>query len=700
MNRAELAERWLAEITRTVYVPMSRTEIGEFLLELVHELVEELRAPDGETSRAGEVGQALVGGQFTRAESLLCSMRVLGSGLPELDELAGRPELTQRVILALGAVSAGYAEAMRQRTFEQQEDVKQALLRAKDNAERAMRGSEARLREVFTSSVVGIAITELDGTFVNFNQALCGILGQDPADLGGRGLMDFVHPDTAGEVARAYDALFAGRQERFRVLARLHKGEEETGFAYLAVSLLRDEQGSPTSCVTMVEDVTELKMVQDRLHHQALHDRLTGLANRQFFLTRLESVLGRIEPSTGMSLYHLDIDGFGMINSGLGHEVGDQVLQLVAAKLKMVVDKEKALVARFGGDEFAILIEHTASTPDVATMAARINEELGEPVYLTERGVAVSASIGVVQQQAGRIKPVELLRSAAGTLRRVKASGRRQWGLHDPDADRRDRDWFALAATMPGAWENGELRLLYQPVRQLADDRLAGVEVLLHWVHPDRGEIGHDECVRLAEETGLTILIGQWMLRTACEQVRLWQQEFQAPVPPIGLRLGKSQAADPDLVGDVRKVLDGYGLLPDQLWLGVPAAALLAGFGEVEDNVETLAGMEIPVLLDEFCCGTDELTLLDELAVSSVRLSARLVQRLGHPCPPTLLTEAVRNLVPLVHQLEAAVLMDGITTAEHAHRCRNLGADLAQGAYFGRPGPPAEMSALLARSFS
>ncbi|MCO1577972.1 EAL domain-containing protein [Crossiella sp. SN42] len=699
MNRAELAGQWLHEISRTVYVPRSQAEIAAFLRELLDELVEELLAPAGGLARAGEVGKRLVAGQFTPAESLLCTMKVLGSGLPRLAELAGAPELVQRVVLALGAVSAGYAEATRQRTFEQQEDVKQALLRAKDNAERALRGSEARLREVFTSSVVGIAITELDGTFVHFNQALCGILGQDPADLRGRRLMDFVHADTAAEVTRAYDALFAGRLDRFRVMARLRKGDEETGFAYLAVSLLRDEQGEPTGCVTMVEDVTELKLVQDRLHHQALHDRLTGLANRQFFLSRLESVLGRIDPATGMSLYHLDIDGFGMINSGLGHEVGDQVLRLVADKLRALVDNEKALVARFGGDEFAILIEHTASTPDVATMAARINEELSEPVYLNERGVAVSASIGVVQQQAGRIKPVELLRAAAATLRRVKASGRRQWGLHDQDADRRDRERFALAATMPGAWENGQLRLLYQPVRQLADDRLAGVEVLLHWAHPDLGEIRHDECVRLAEETGLTILIGQWMLRAACEQLALWQQEFQIRMPPIGLRLGRSQAADPDLVGDVRKVLDGFAIAPDQLWLGVPAAALLAGFGEIEDNVETLADMAVPVLLDEFCCGTDELTLLDELAVSSVRLSPRLVHRLGQPAPPGLLADAVETLLPMVHRLEAAVLMDGVGTAEHARRCRDLGADLAQGSFFGSPGPPATMSAVLARSF-
>lgn len=700
MNRAELAERWLTEITRTVYVPTSRAEIGARLLELTHELVEQLRGPQEGLDRAGEVGRELVAAQFTRPESLMCTMRLLGAGLPELAELADTPELAQRVILTLGALSAGYAEAMRQRVFEQQEGVKQALLRAKDNAERAMRSSEARLREVFTSSVVGIAITELDGAFLNYNQALCGILGLTADDLRGRRITDFVHAGPGTEVGRAYAGLLSGQRERFRVMARLRKGDEEPGFAYLAVSLLRDEQGGPTGCVTMVEDVTELKLVQDRLHHQALHDRLTGLANRQFFLSRLESVLGRIEPGTGISLYHLDIDGFGMINSGLGHELGDQVLRLVADKLKTVVAKEKALVARFGGDEFAILVEHTAGTPDVATMAGRINEELGEPVYLTERGVAVSASIGVVQQQAGRIAPVELLRAAAGTLRRVKASGRRQWGLHDPDADRRDRQRFALAATMPGAWENGELRLLYQPVRHLADDRVAGVEVLVHWLHPEFGEIGHDDCVQLAEETGLTILIGQWMLRSACEQLALWQQEFQAVVPPVGLRLGRSQAADPDLVGDVRKVVDGHGLRPEQLWLGVPAAALLAGFGEVEDNVETLSAMGIPLLLDEFCCGADELDLLDELAVSSVRLSARLVDRLGRTAPPPLLTEAMESLVPMVHRLETAVLMDGVATAEHARRCRSLGADLAQGRYFGPPGPPSAMSAVLARTFS
>lgn len=684
-QRDALARRWADALAATAYLPASDEEIERQLRALVDGIADELVA-GGDGAAAARAGAELVTAHATGELSLARSIEVLGAGLPALPELAtsgiaetGTPA-GAAVLTAIGRLAAGYAEALRNRTLDQQEAVKQAL-------ERVLRQSEARFREVFRASATGIAISRADGTIVHANPALAEILGYSDAELGGHNLHELFGDGTGDQLRVAYSDIVSGRVGRFRLQRPMVRKDGDTAWVLLAVAALHDEHGEISHHVSMVEDITDLHLLQERLNSQALHDVLTGLPNRQSFALKVEAVLGQLDPAAVVTLFHLDVDSFSVINDGLGHEVGDRLLQLVALRLQAVFADEHALVARVAGDEFAVLVQNGPATPDVATLAARINEELSEPVYLDETGLAVTVSIGVVQRPAGGITPSELLRQSDATLRRAKSNGNRQWALFDAPQDARDRTRFTQAARMPGALENGEFRLEYLPLARLADGRTVAVEALLCWDHPELGTLGHAEVTELAEHTGVVLPIGQWMLSTACHQAVEWRRQFGADAPVLLVNLVTAQANDPDLVRVVNDVLDSVGLAPQQLQLGMPVRALLCEEGDAEDNLQVLADMGVRISLHGFGGGHGGLVFLEDLPVQAVRIAGWLVQRIADR-PDSLTAKALTDLISLVHAFGATVIVAGLARDSCAKWWREAGADIACGDWFAAPGPP------------
>lgn len=683
--RSGLAREWARALAHTAYLPMSGEEIHAFLLRLVDGMADALLAGDpGARSGAKEsesAGAALVAASAHNQRSLQCTLEVLGTGLPRLPELSDLPDLQARVLHQLASLAAGYADALRRRTFEQQEDVKQAL-------ERVLHLSEARFREVFTSSAIGLAISDLDGRLVQVNRALGEILGHSVADgPSPRNLHELFHASAGDHLRLAYQDVVNGRLDRFRLERPMRRKEGDEAWVFLSVSALRDEHGAVTHHVTMVEDITDLHLLQVQLNNQALHDLLTGLPNRQSFALRLESRLGTMDPDHVITLVHLDLDGFAVINGGFGHETGDKVLRLVAQRLQAMFADEQAIIARIASDEFAVLIENSPYTPDVATIAAHINEGLSEPAYLDDLGLAVSASIGIVQRPAGGISPAELLRQSDSTMRRAKSNGKRQWALFDAPQDEQDRERFTRAAGMPGALENGEFRVEYQPLLRLSDLSMSAVEALVRWDHPRYGTLPHDEVMELAQQTGAVLPLGQWMLRQACEQAVCWHDRFGDIAPVLAVNLVAAQANDPDLVADVNKVLDVVDLRPGWLQLGLPVRALLCEEGDAEDNLQVLADMGVRTSIHGFGGGHGGLVFLEDLPVRSVRIAGWLVQRL-HERPESVTARALTDLISLVHTFDATVIIAGVRSAEQAAWWQDIGADLACGEWVAAPGPP------------
>ncbi|MDQ3762970.1 MAG: EAL domain-containing protein [Actinomycetota bacterium] len=664
---AELARAWSDAVSPTAEVPLPRPVIEECLRGQLDRLIDVLRQAPFNPTPVAEVVTKLVSRGFTGEQSLGRTVEILGQALPELPELRTVEGLTGKIASALGVLASGYITALRGRSLD---------------------GSVGWFREVFDSAPVGMVISWLDGTVIQANDALTEILHYSPAGLTGHNLDELFHPDDARPLRSAYQALTEGKRERFQWRVKALTGRGDTTWVALTVSVLRDAVGNPTHHVTMVEDIADQQLLEQRVRHQSLHDLLTGLPNRLHFAIQLESLLER-ERSAAIMLCKIDLDSFGIVNDGLGVGIGDLLLRSVAARLQSLVAGEHAFVARFDADEFAIFIKESPTTPNAAALAARINAELSEPVYLAGRGLAVSACVGIVRRTAGETDAKELIRAAEATLHRAKRTGRGQWELYDPPADAEQRARYALATAMPAAWENGEVTLTYQPLVRLdptaADaGRTVALAALLRWDHPEHGVVAHEECLALAEQTGLILSIGPWMLRQTCEQLGSWRDQLGVAVPPVRVDLTTYLTQAPDLVAGVRGTLKAVQLRPEDIQLGMPVEVIVAGHGDAVDNVGTLADIGVRTVLTRYGQAVGNLVLLESLRVHGVELAGPLVHTAAQK-PDSVVRSALASLVPLIRRTGAAVVVVGIDDTEQANWWRDAGADLARGAAFAAP---------------
>ncbi|MBB5960389.1 diguanylate cyclase (GGDEF)-like protein [Saccharothrix tamanrassetensis] len=643
-----LARKWAYLLSGEIVVAHTRDALEDMLREHLDGICDALHREPFEQEPLALIGGELDALGLVGEAGLRCTTDVLGPGLLALPEFQPADRNAGRIVLGVGALAAGFLAANRRSVLEQQESLQLSMLKAVRDAKWRLQESEARFDEVVTSSQSGVLI------------------------------VDLVHPDAVAALREAMKQLLDGGQERIRQSQRLLRKDGDVARISLTTSLLRHADGRPAHFVTVVEDGTELMLLQGELNRQALHDVLTGLPNRQYFGTYLETALRRADPEHGVTLFHLDLDAFGMVCNSLGSRVGERLLVHVAQRLKNVMARERAMIARFEGDEFGILVENTASTPDIARIVAAINDELAEPTFVDDDGLALSASIGVVLRPPRDMEPTELLRAADQALRRAKTGRRGQWELFHPKQDEADRRAQALAVRMPGAWELGEIGVRYRPVSGFGGG-VVGVEALLHWDRQD--PLGHDECVELAEQTGLVLPLGEWLLRVAGGQARWWRQRDRIEAPLV-VGLTAVQSGDADLVSRVVRVLDDTGLRPDRLSVGMPVGVL--SVAEAVDNLTVLADMGVRTALHDFGLGPDDLAALEDLPARSVRVARRLVDHRA---------SYVHALVSAVRASGVTIVVDGVRTAEQADWWRTAGADAGSGDFFGAACTPAEVVA-------
>ncbi|MFC4855124.1 putative bifunctional diguanylate cyclase/phosphodiesterase [Actinophytocola glycyrrhizae] len=683
MDRSELAREWADALAQVIYVAHARDHVEGELATALDALAGAAQREPYAEQPVLDVAERLVALGFAGSECLDVTIKVLGERMPKLSGVADLIGLPGRLVDVFGSLARGLAEGMRQRLFSEQEGLTLALIRARENAENALRDSEARFEEVFSTSSVGMAITNLDLGIVRTNRALADILEHRRGKLAATRLDEVFHPDDTDYLRLRYQVLLEEDALPFRERRRLVKNDGEEALVHLSASVLRTPAGTPTYFVTTVEDVSDRHFLENQLQFQATHDALTGLANRQRFVGKLEEALSDQNTADELTVLHLDLDGFHAVNDGLGREAGDRLLRTVAMRLNEVFADENATVARFDGDEFGVLVEHRPTTPTSATMATRINEELAEPVFVGDHGVAATATIAVLHQPTPGTTPADLLRATDITLRRLKQTGRRQWGMVDEQQNEADRELFHLASSMPGAWENGEIELEYQPVVSYATGKVAAVQAMLRWDHPD-GSLDHDRCLQVLAETGFSLPIGRWMLGHACADLKDMPGR-----PVLYVELTREFAGDPDLVATVRAVLADTSLVPEQLQVGMPVQALCMRDGLAEDNLHVLADIGVAVVLYEFGTTSGDLACLEDLPVRAVKMASRVVARVADE--GSLFTRVVRDLVPLVQGSGATVLVGDVDGADQFEWWRAVGADQAQGAHVGLPGLPVDI---------
>jgi diguanylate cyclase (GGDEF)-like protein/PAS domain S-box-containing protein len=555
-----------------------------------------------------------------------------------------------------------------------------------------------RFATLFAASPMGIALADPAGEIVEANDALSSLLGVSPDALRGRNIADL------GSTGREAIALRLGLGELKKPGVTKHEDRlkfehAEDGPLWVDVTLTDLPGDTPGVAypMLMVRDANELHLLQERLLHQNVHDSLTGLPNASQFTSHLEAALAT-SAQEDIALIYLDIDGFKVVNDGLGAGVGDQVLRGVARKLSAVFTSEHdGFVARLSGDGFAILLRGDLVPTTVIALVERALDDLAEPIYLGGHGIGVSASAGIVVRAVSEGGPEELLRAAEIALHRAKEAGKAQWMLFDPAADARDRSRYQLGAVIAGALENGEFSLIYQPTVKLAKpDELAAVNAGLRWNHPERGELDSDEFYPLAETTGMTIPLGKWLLAESLAATARWREQFGDSAPDVCVRLPTRLAIDPDLVLLVTEQLKRHGLPARALRLCTSAESILDPRGEVLDSLATLSDLGAQLVLT--VSGTADLELIPThgLPVRHVILSGAVVDALadGDDEP------AIRNLTHIIaraRELNLRIGAEGVRTDEQAARLRKLGVLAARGSFVSESATGDEVDELIER---
>ncbi|MFC6093015.1 diguanylate cyclase domain-containing protein [Saccharothrix lopnurensis] len=653
-----------------VVVSLSRDQLDAVLVERLDSICAALHTDPVDAAALEAVGAALVPLGYLGAAGLRTTAEVVGPGLLGLPEFADTARYAARIATGLGVLSAGFLDAERQAQFDQQERARSALVKAVGDAARRLVESEARFDEVVSASASGVLVLDPDGRVSRANDAAGDTLGRPSAELTGTVLYDLVHPDSTAELRHSTDRLRAGEVDRAVGTYRLLRANGDVARITMRISLLRDAGGAPGSFVAVVQDSTELALLRRELHRQALHDVRTGLPNRQYFGTRLEEALRHADPAHGVTVLRVDLDAFGLMCSVRGDHAGDRLLRVVGQRLQDALSPYDALVARLDSDEFGIIVENTADTPDAAAIVEVVNRELSEPTFVDGAGLALTAGTGLVLRPPPDTDPDEVLRRAGQALRWAKANGRGQWALYHSGQDIAERTTLVAATEMPGAWELGETVVRHRPVHS-STGGLAMVEALLRWDRP----AALDDHMAYAEPTGLSVTMVGWQLRTAAEQHRWWRRRRGTGVPLL-VTLTAHQSADADLVGKVRRALDETGLPAPDLTLAMPTHAV-ASNSTAADNLDALAGLGVRAALDGFRLAPEELPLVEDLPIAVVRLSPTLTRH-RH-------IDAAAHLVPLLRDAGAEVAVDGIASAAEARAWSTRGAALFTGPHIGEP---------------
>ncbi len=555
---------------------------------------------------------------------------------------------------------------------------------------------QAKLLDAVGQSVIA---TDLEGKVLYWNRAAEGLYGWSSEEALGHRLRDLTLSEELLDQAEVVAShLRAGRTWSGETLLRRKDG------SYVSVlgtaTPFFDDRGNLAGMIGVSTDISERKALEAELERRASHDPLTSLPNRHTFVDRLGQALLRTKrrkEGRKVGVLFMDLDRFKTINDSLGHEAGDRLLVTVAERLRNRLRNEDVL-ARFGGDEFAVLLEEVADASETIRVAQRIAESLGEPFTVNDHQVNLSTSVGIALGSAHtNDDPEGMLRNADAAMYKAKEQGPGRYAVFDPAMQTRAQERLELEAELRRALEQGEFVLYYQPEVSLYNGSMVGLEALLRWQHPERGLLKPSAFVPLAEETDVIAPIGRWVLEEACRQAKRWEEEHPLASPmTMEVNLSPKQVRRRELARTVEEALTRAGVEAHTLALDITETVLIGASEHNAQALEALKKMGIRLSLDDFGTGYSSLSYLKSLPVDLVKVDRSFVKGLGEKATDTTL---VRMIIDVCHTLGVEVLAEGVETSEQAALLRDMGCDLGQGYYFAGPLPGEELAEQLPKAF-
>jgi diguanylate cyclase (GGDEF)-like protein/PAS domain S-box-containing protein len=614
-------------------------------------------------------------GRNNQAQGLLYAMRFSTTSFS--------PDTLQIAMLYAGQTSTALENARLYRAARDE-------LAERMHAEQALRDSDERLRALIRSVSDVIAILTVDGTFRYVNPAVETVWGCSTDALCGQNVFDRVHPDDVETMRNLLSLLLVQPSATLTRLVRVRHGDDIwRDFEVILTNLLAEPAVS--GIVATFHDVTERKTYEQELTKLAFRDPLTGLANRSYFKDRLRHALIRADAEgQSVAVFFFDLDDFKIVNDSLGHDCGDQVLRVVADRVRACLRREDT-AARLGGDEFTIVVEGVTAVEEVIPIAHRLIAALHDPIWLEGRDLFIGSSMGIAISIPNQDNIDELVRKADLAMYHAKSTTKGGYAIFDAQLNAAAMERLELETELRQALNRQELRVYYQPVVSLDDGRICDVEALVRWQHPRRGLVPPSRIIPIAEETGLIIELGQWVLEEACRQISTWQRRYPGNLP-LSVNLSARQFRHAEIVSEISAALHNSGLKPFSLTLEITESNL------VHDPVETIAKLRalkklgVRLAIDDFGIGYSSLSYLKQFPVDVLKIDRSFVRGIEWDPHDKAI---VRSVIALAAAFELGVTGEGIETDEQAAQLRALGCNCGQGYLFAPPLPADSFEAFL-----
>lgn len=555
---------------------------------------------------------------------------------------------------------------------------------------------EERFRSLVQNAADLITVVAPDSTVEYQSPAVAHVLGYVPDEFVGTRLIEYVHPSDSALVASAFEDLVEGGARRFEIEVRMR--HRDGSWRHLEV-VATDQRDNPAigGLVLNMHDVTERKRLEEALRHQALNDPLTGLANRASFTDRLRRALAHAHRTqTHAAVIFIDLDDFKGINDSLGHSAGDRLLIDVAARLRTAV-RASDTVARFGGDEFAVLLEELEDPADAEGVAERVLEAISVPTVIEGRELYVRASAGVAISgyNGAGVDAESLMQSADVAMYVAKARGKGTYETFEQRMQAQVAAHTELVADLHQAISRGELFLTYQPLLRLRGRRIYGFEALLRWRHRDRGLISPAEFIPLAEQSGAIVPIGAWVLQQACTQAAAWAAAHPESGPwTMSVNISARQVQHPNFVADVTRIITESGFDPNRLILELTESVLVMDPDLVLERLSALKELGVRLAIDDFGTGSSSLSYLRRFPFDLLKIDRTFIEDLTGDGIEREITHAI---IELGRTLRLELVAEGIEDPEQLSHLQRLRCDLGQGFLFARPLSAGDAEAFLSR---
>jgi diguanylate cyclase (GGDEF)-like protein/PAS domain S-box-containing protein len=555
----------------------------------------------------------------------------------------------------------------------------------REKAFESLTASEARCAMLLRGASDGMWEWDLETNEMRFCSRWKAMLGVQESELSScpDEWFNRVHPDDIERVQSEIMSHLLGISTQFQSEHRVRREDGSYRWMLSRGLAVLDSNRLLYRMTGSLTDVTEQKHAEKQLLHNAFHDALTGLPNRALFMDRLEHCLGETKKGEGygFGVLFLDLDRFKVVNDSLGHQIGDQLLVATARRLESCL-RPGDIVARLGGDEFAIILDRVRHVSDATQAAERIRERLASPFNLSGHEVFISASIGIALNQTASEAPDEILRNADTAMYRAKDQGRGCFELFDKGMHARNAALSQLETGLRKALARDEFRVHYQPIISLENWRINGFEALLRWEHPEHGYISPLKFIPVAEESGLIIQIGQWVLREACQQLRVWQEQFPSEPPlSISVNLSGKQFSQPDLIDCISQILEETGLDAGSLKIEITESAIIENIDAAAMMLKRIKALGVRLSLDDFGTGYSSLSYLHRFPIDTLKIDRSFVSRINLPKN----AEIVKTILTLASNLGMDVVAEGVETREQVLQLTGLNCEYVQGYLLSKP---------------